>query len=42
MIPIPVSAIIRTAWEEDVKGLLRLKFGGVGKVRHQLRAAGKL
>ena len=33
--------IIRTAWE-DVKGLLRLKFGGVGKVRHQLRAAGKL
>ena len=33
--------IIRTAWE-DVKGLLRLKFGGVGKVRQQLRAAGKL
>ena len=33
--------IIRTAWE-DVKGLLRLKFGGVGKVRHQLRDAGKL
>ena len=33
--------IIRTAWE-DVKGLLRLKFGGVGKVRRQLRAAGKL
>ena len=33
--------IIRTAWE-DVKGLLRLKFGGVGKVRHRLRAAGKL
>ena len=33
--------IIRTAWE-DVKGLLRLKFGGVGKVRHQLRTAGKL
>ena len=33
--------IIRTAWE-DVKGLLRLKFGGIGKVRRQLRAAGKL
>ncbi len=33
--------ILRTAWE-DVKGLLRLKFGGVGKVRRQLRAAGKL
>ena len=33
--------IIRTAWE-DVKGLLRLKFGGVGKVRRRLRAAGKL
>ena len=33
--------IIRTAWE-DVKGLLRLKFGGVGKVRRQLHAAGKL
>lgn len=33
--------IIRTAWE-DVKGLLRLKFGGVGKVRRQLRSAGKL
>ena len=32
--------IIRTAWE-DVKGLLRLKFGGVAKVRGQLRAAGK-
>ena len=33
--------IIRTAWE-DVKGLLRLKFGGVGKVRRHLRDAGKL
>ena len=33
--------IIRTAWE-DVKGLLRLKFGGVGKARRQLRSAGKL
>ena len=33
--------IIRTAWE-DVKGLLRLKFGGVARVRGQLRAAGKL
>ena len=33
--------ILRTAWE-DVKGLLRLKFGGVGRVRRQLRAAGKL
>ena len=33
--------IIRTAWE-DVKGLLRLKFGGVGRVRRQLQAAGKL
>ena len=33
--------ILRTAWE-DVKGLLRLKFGGVGKVRRRLRAAGKL
>ena len=33
--------ILRTAWE-DVKGLLRLKFGGVGKVRHQLRTTGKL
>ena len=33
--------IIRTAWE-DVKGLMRLKCGGVAKVRHQLRAAGKL
>ena len=33
--------IIRTAWE-DVKGLLRLKFGGAARVRHQLRAAGKL
>ena len=29
--------ILRTAWE-DVKGLLRLKFGGVGRVRRQLRA----
>lgn len=33
--------IMRTAWE-DVKGLMRLKFGGVGKVRHQLHAEGKL
>ena len=33
--------IIRTAWE-DLKGLLRLKFGGIGKVRRQLRSAGKL
>ena len=33
--------IIRTAWE-DVKGLLRLKFGGVRRVRQRLRAAGKL
>ena len=33
--------IIRTAWE-DVKGLLRLKFGGASRVRGQLRAAGKL
>ena len=33
--------IIRTAWE-DVKGLLRLKFGGIGRVRRRLRAAGKL
>ena len=33
--------ILRTAWE-DVKGLLRLKFGGVGKVRRQLRASGRL
>ena len=32
--------IIRTAWE-DLKGLLRLKFGGVGKARRQLRGAGK-
>ena len=32
--------IIRTAWE-DVKGLLRLKFGGIRRVRRQLRAAGK-
>ena len=32
--------ILRTAWE-DVKGLLRLKFGGVAKVRRQLRSAGK-
>ena len=30
--------ILRTAWE-DVKGLLRLKFGGVAKVRRQLRSA---
>ena len=29
--------IIRTAWE-DVKGLLRLKFGGVAKVRRALQA----
>lgn len=33
--------IIRTAWE-DVKGLLRLRFGGVSRVRGQLRSAGKL
>ena len=33
--------IIRTAWE-DVTGLLRLKFGGIARVRRQLRAAGKL
>ncbi len=33
--------ILRTAWE-DVKGLLRLRFGGASKVRSQLRAAGKL
>lgn len=33
--------IIRTAWE-DVKGLLRLKFGGIRQARRQLRAAGKL
>ena len=33
--------IIRTAWE-DVKGLLRLKFGGIARVRRQLRSAGKL
>ena len=30
--------IIRTAWE-DVKGLLRLKFGGVARARRQLRGA---
>ena len=29
--------ILRTAWE-DVKGLLRLKFGGVARARRQLRA----
>ena len=33
--------IIRTAWE-DVKGLLRLRFGGAARVRNELRAAGKL
>ncbi len=33
--------IIRTAWE-DLKGLLRLKFGGIAKARRQLRAASKL
>ena len=33
--------ILRTAWE-DVKGLLRLKFGGVSKARRQLRATEKL
>ena len=33
--------IIRTAWE-DLKGLLRLKFGGIRQARRQLRAAGKL
>ena len=33
--------ILRTAWE-DVKGLLRLKFGGINKARRELRAAGKL
>ena len=33
--------IIRTAWE-DVKGLLRLKFGGIRRVRRLLRSAGKL
>ena len=33
--------IVRTAWE-DVKGLLRLKFGGIARARRQLRAAGKL
>ena len=33
--------IIRTAWE-DVKVLLRLKFGGIARVRRQLRSAGKL
>ena len=32
--------ILRTAWE-DVKGLLRLKFGGIGRARRQLRAGGK-
>ena len=32
--------ILRTAWE-DVKGLLRLKFGGVRKVRRALGDAGK-
>lgn len=33
--------ILRTAWE-DLKGLLRLKFGGIRQARRQLRAAGKL
>ena len=33
--------IIRTAWE-DVKGLLRLKFGGIRQARRQLRTGGKL
>ena len=33
--------ILRTAWE-DVKGLLRLKFGGVGRARRRLRAAGRI
>ena len=33
--------ILRTAWE-DVKGLVRLKFGGISKARRQLRVAGKL
>lgn len=33
--------IIRTAWE-DVKGLLRLKFGGIRQARRQLRADGNL
>ena len=33
--------ILRTAWE-DVKGLLRLKFGGVSKARRQLLATEKL
>ena len=33
--------IFRTAWE-DVKGLLRLKFGGIARVRRQLQSAGKL
>ena len=32
--------ILRTAWE-DVKGLLRLKFGGVARARRRLRAAAR-
>ncbi len=32
--------VLHTAWE-DVKGLLRLKFGGVEKVRRHLRTAGR-
>lgn len=32
--------VLRTAWE-NVKGLFRLKFGGVEKARRQLRAVGR-